>query len=305
LANNLFTLAVDIGWQRFEYQQGRASWHPKFLLWPLLERLVAKPLLDKLGGRLRLAVSGGAALSPSVAKVFIALGLNLLQGYGLTETSPVISVNRPENNIPESIGISLPWVAVKRAEQDELLTKSQCVMMGYWNNPTATQAMIDTDGWLHTGDKVRQDEQGHLYITGRLKDIIVMGNGEKVPPVDMEMNILTDSLFEQVMIVGEGKPFLSALIVLNSEHWQELALNLKVDPQIPSSLQAKPVHQAIIARIGRHIKDFPGYAQIRRVSLSLEPWTIDNGLLTPTLKMKRSKILEYHAAIVENMYQGF
>ncbi len=305
LAKSLFTLTVNVGWRRFEHRQGRAGWHPKLLLWPLLRRLVATPVLDKLGGRMRLAISGGAALPPAIAKLFISLGLNLLQGYGLTETSPVISINRPDDNVPESIGTTLPGVEVKLGENDELLSKSPYVMLGYWQNPTATEEMIDEEGWLHTGDKARLDEQGHLYITGRIKEIIVMGNGEKVPPADMEMVIGTDSLFEQVMVIGEGKPFLGALVVLNAEHWQAFANSLNVDPDQPDTLQKKPVHQAILARIGKHIKDFPGYAQIRRVSLFLEPWTVDNGLLTPTLKMKRPRILEHHAADVEQMYKGF
>ncbi|TGO03502.1 AMP-dependent synthetase [Candidatus Thiomargarita nelsonii] len=300
LAQKLFTLTVEVGWRRFEYRQGRAAWHPRLLLWPLLRRLVATPVLDKLGGRMRVAISGGAALSPTIAKLFIGLGLNLLQGYGLTETSPVISVNRPEDNVPESIGTILPGVEVKVDDNGELLTKSPYVMLGYWKNPTATQEIIDEGGWLHTGDKARQDEQGHLYITGRIKEIIVMGNGEKVPPADMEIMICTDPLFEQVMIVGEAKPFLGALLVLNAEHWQSFAKDLNAE-----TLQEKAVHQAIGKRLNKHLKDFPGYAQIRRVSLSLEPWTIDNGLLTPTLKMKRARILERYAAEIEQLYKGF
>lgn len=304
-ARQLFILTLNVGWRQFEYRQKRAGWHPLLLLWPLLRRLVASPVLNKLGGRLRLAISGGAALPPVVAKLFIGLGLNLLQGYGLTETSPVISVNRIEDNVPESIGQIIPGLEIKLGENDELLTRSPHVMLGYWKNPSATQEVIDEEGWLHTGDKARQDEQGHLYITGRIKEIIVLGNGEKVPPADMEMAICTDSLFEQVMIVGEGKAFLGALVVLNVEHWQAFARNLNVNPEQPDTLQIKPVHQAILTRISKHIKNFPGYAQVRRVSLFLEPWTVDNGLLTPTLKMKRARILEHHIAEVEQMYKGF
>jgi long-chain acyl-CoA synthetase len=305
LAQTLFNLAVVVGWRRFQYQQGRASWHPQLLLWPLLQHLVAKSLLDKLGGRLRLAISGGAALPPTVAKVFIGLGLNLLQGYGLTETSPVICVNRPDQNIPQSIGLVLPNIEVKLGENDELLSKSRCVMIGYWQNPTATQAVIDADDWFHTGDQARQDEQGHLYITGRLKDIIVLGNGEKVPPGDMEMNIITDSLFAQVMIIGEGRPFISALVVLNPELWPQFAQQYQLNPTDPASLQAKPIHQAILARLAKLTKDFPGYAQIRRTTLLLDPWTTDNGLLTPTLKMKRPKITEHYQHQIEQMYKGY
>ncbi|MDM8559862.1 long-chain fatty acid--CoA ligase [Candidatus Parabeggiatoa sp. HSG14] len=305
LARTLFGMAINVGWRHFEYRQKRAGWHPKLLLWPLLRRLVATPVLNKLGGRLRFAISGGAALSPTIAKLFIALGLDLLQGYGLTETSPVISVNRPEDNVPKSIGLTLPEIDIKIGENDELLTKSPYIMMGYWKNPTATRQMIDEEGWLHTGDKAYQDEQGHLYITGRIKEIIVMGNGEKVPPADMEITLCTEPLFEQVMVIGEGKPFLGALIVLNAEQWQEFAKKLNINPDQSASLQIKPVHQEILTRISKHIKGFPGYAQIRRVSLSLESWTPDSGLLTPTMKMKRPKILEHYAVEIEQMYKGY
>ena len=301
VAKKLFNLTIDVGWRRFEYQQKRAGWHYKLLLWPLLNKLVAQTVLAKLGGRMRFAVSGGAALSPEISKLFIGLGLKLLQGYGLTETSPVISVNRLEDNIPNSIGTVIPGAKVKLGENDELLTHSPYVMLGYWNNPTATAAVIDQDGWFHTEDKARIDEGGHLYITGRIKDIIVMGNGEKVPPTDMEMAILIDNLFDQVMLIGEGKPFLSCLIVLNLEHWENFATQLNIDP----NLQAKEVKQAILKRIANHIKAFPGYAQIRRVSLFLEPWSVENGLLTPTLKMKRAVIIKRYEAAIEKMYEGF
>ncbi len=301
VAKKLFNLTIDVGWRRFEYQQKRAGWHYKLLLWPLLNKLVAQAVLAKLGGKMRFAISGGAALSPEISRLFIGLGLQLLQGYGLTETSPVISVNRLEDNIPNSIGTVIPGAKVKLGENDELLTHSPYVMLGYWNNPTATAAVIDQDGWFHTGDKARIDEGGHLYITGRIKDIIVMGNGEKVPPTDMEMAILIDNLFDQVMVIGEGKPFLSCLIVLNPEHWENFVKQLNIDP----NLQAKEIKQAILKRIANHIKAFPGYAQIRRVSLFLEPWSVQNGLLTPTLKMKRAVIIKRYETVIEEMYQGF
>lgn len=305
LVRQVFNLTVKVGWQRFEYRQGRARWRPLLLLWPLLRWLVANSILNKLGGRLRLAISGGAALSPKIAKVFVGLGLDLLQGYGLTEASPVISVNLPNKNVPNSIGPPLPNVEIKLGDNNELLTKSTCVMRGYWKNPPATEQAIDAHGWLHTGDQARQDDTGHLYITGRIKDIVVMDNGEKVPPADMEIMIATDPLFDQVMIVGEGKPFLSALIVLNSDHWRDLAKTLAVDPTLLDSLTAKSVQKAVIVRLANLTKEFPGYAQIRRVTLLLEPWTVENGLLTASLKIKRAPILAQYASHIEAMYEKF
>ncbi len=231
-ARMMFKLAVRVGWRRFKREQGRARWHPVLWLWPLLNRLVAGNVTDKLGGRLQIVISGGAALSPEIARVFIGLGIPIFQGYGLTETSPIISSNRRASNLPSSIGKPLPGVEVKIGDNNELLTRSRCVMRGYWQNEEATRAMIDADGWLHTGDQVSLDAAGYYTIVGRIKDIIVLNNGEKVPPTDMESAILLDPLFEQVMIVGEGKPYLAALTVLNEAHWQDFAAGLNVDSNI-------------------------------------------------------------------------
>ncbi len=305
LARKLFDLAVRVGWRRFERAQGRAGWHPELLLWPVLDKLVARTVIDKLGGRLTVAVSGGAALSPDIARVFIGLGVPIYQGYGLTETSPVVCVNRPESNLPASIGRPMPGIEVRIGDNDELLTRSRCVMRGYWKNEEATRAIIDADGWLHSGDKARLDEQGHFTIIGRIKDIIVLNNGEKVPPSEMESAILLDPLFEQVMLVGEGKPYLAALTVLNEEHWQEFAASLDIDPRQPSALSNPKVLKALTQRAAAHLKHFPGYAQVRRLHPELNPWTVDNGLLTPTLKVKRNLVLDRYRAAVEAMYADF
>jgi long-chain acyl-CoA synthetase len=298
----LFNAAVNIGWHRFEKQQGRRGWGPCLLFWPLLKRLVGDKVLAKLGGNLRLVVSGGAPLSPAIARTFIGLGLPLLQGYGLTETSPVISCNLPEDNEPASVGVTLRGMEVRIGEHDELEVHSPGVMLGYWNNHTATAAMIDNNGWLKTGDQARI-EKGHIYITGRLKDILVLSNGEKVPPGDMENAICLDPLFEQVMIVGEGKSFLGALIVLNGDLWPGVAQDLGLDPMSRESLTNKKVIAMVMRRIAALLHDFPSYAKIRKVFLTLEPWTIDNGLLTPTMKIKRAKVLEYLNNEVEALYK--
>ena len=305
LAGRLFRLAVRVGWRRFERGQGRANWHPELLLWPLLDRLVARTVTEKLGGRLKLAISGGAALSPEIARVFIGLGVPIYQGYGLTETSPVVCVNRPDSNVPAGIGPPLPGVEVKIGDNDELLTRSRCVMRGYWKDEEATRAMIDAEGWLHSGDKARRDANGHYAIVGRIKDIIVLNNGEKVSPTDMESTILLDPLFEQVMVVGEGRPYLAALTVLNEEHWQAFAASLEVDPGHAAALRDPRVVKALTRRVADHLKHFPGYAQVRRLHPELKPWTLEDGLLTPTLKVKRNQVLDRNRAAVEAMYADF
>lgn len=304
LARRLFDLTVRIGWQRFEHHQGRGRWPLGSLLWPLLERLVASKVAAKLGGRIRAAVSGGAPLNPEIARVFIGLGVPIVQGYGLTETAPVVSANPLENNIPASVGIPIRGVQVRVGEHDELLVKGSGVMLGYWNNHAATAQVIDADGWLHTGDQARIDASGHIYITGRLKDILVLSNGEKIPPSDMESAIALDPLVEQVMVVGEGRPYLTALLVLDGGHWNDFAQGLGFNPLDPASLASARVHSAVGRRIKQALKDFPGYAKIRQVHLSLEPWTVEAGLMTPTLKTKRARVLEQFAAEVAAMYAG-
>jgi long-chain acyl-CoA synthetase len=297
----LFRLATRVGWIDFERSQGRRGWHPLLVLWPLLRRKVGRPVLDKLGGRLRAAVSGGAALPFDVARTFISLGLPLVQGYGLTETSPVIAVNPLEDNRPDSVGIALRGIQVRIGADEEVQVKGACNMLGYWNNHAATAQLLAADGWLRTGDQGRIDGK-HLYITGRLKDILVLSNGEKVPPGDMEMAIGLDPLFEQVLVIGEGRSYLTALLVLNADLWPGLAQEYGLDPDRSQSLSDPQLLKDILRRIRDALRDFPGYAKVRRVTLSLEPWSIDNGLMTPTMKVKRSQVLSHYRDDVEQMY---
>jgi long-chain acyl-CoA synthetase len=303
IARYLFELTVKVGWQRFEYLQKRGKWIPALLAWPILDRLVADKLRKRLGGRLRLSVVGGASLPSEIAKVFIALEVPLLHGYGLTETSPVISVNLLEDNKPESVGVLYKDVKARIDEKNELLVTSPGVMLGYWNNPEATKKMIDEDGWVHTGDKA-DIKDGRIYITGRIKEIIVMSNGEKVPPTNIETVIEQDPLIEQAIVVGEGKPYLAALLVLNTEGEKRLAADLNLSTDSPSFLQSDRLQEYIIERISELMRAFPGYAIIRRVALLHDPWTVENGLMTPTLKLRRQSILKYYHERVITLYEG-
>lgn len=304
LKRKLFKLAVDVGWARFEQQQGRGGWKPGFLLWPILEKLVAQKIMDKLGGHLRAAFSGGAALAPEISRMFIGLGLPIIQGYGLTETSPVITGNHEGNNFPDSAGLPIPNVQVRLGERNELQVKGPNVMLGYWNNPDATRTMIDADGWLSTGDIARISETGHVYITGRIKEIVVMSNGEKIPPNDMELAILQDKLFDQAMIFGEARPYLVALAVVNPDAWLQFCKEMGVDGSKAESLEDKDVQAKVLERVALCVKEFPGYAKINRVLLVREPWSIDNGLLTPTLKLKRLDVVGRFERQIKQLYEG-
>ena len=198
--------------------------------------------------------SAARALDPALARTFIGLGLPLLQGYGMTEASPVISVNRDDDNDPESVGPPLPGVEVKLADDGELLARGDNVMLGYWRNAEATRAAIDADGWLHTGD-LAEIRDGKIYIRGRAKDVIVMSNGEKLPPQDVELAILHDPVFEQVMLVGEGRPFPMLLAV--TQETDEKALH----PPGQRSAEGLP---ALGARAAR--------------DRDARAWSVDNGL---------------------------
>ncbi|MFK5986977.1 MAG: long-chain fatty acid--CoA ligase [Pseudomonadota bacterium] len=309
----LFKLTITTGWHVFihsqtihqinTHQQNHSWLCISCLLWPVLKKLVADKILEKFGGQLRIAATGGAAIPYPVAKTFLALGLNVIQGYGLTETSPVVSFNKMGNNDPRSIGEALDCVELKLGENNELLIKSPGVMMGYWNNHSATARAIDADGWFHSGDQARIDSVSNLvYITGRIKDILIMSNSEKIPPGDIENTINVDAWFEQSLLVGEGQAFLSAIIVLNAQSWTSLSEQHGLDPFDKSQLLNKKIHSAIIKRLKANLHDFPGYAKIRRVILTLEPWTIENELITPTLKVKRVKVLELFEKEIEQIY---
>ncbi len=306
LPQTLFALAVRIGWRRYQRALGRPghSWRFDELLWPLLDRKVGRTLRQRLGGRLRFAICGGAPLSADLARQFTALGVPVLHGYGLTEAGPVVSVNRPEINRPDSIGPALARVEVRVGDQDELLVRGPSVMKGYWQDEAATAQVLDADGWLHTGDQGRIDDDGHWHITGRLKDIIVMSNGEKVPPAAMETAIGLDPLIDQVLIIGEGRPSLVALVVLNPELWPDFARGCAVDPEAHDALRDRYVERQVLHRIGRSLTEFPGYAQVRRVALLREPWTIENGLLTPTQKLKRLPIMREYAKRIDALYDS-
>ncbi len=300
----LFRLTVDVGWKRFECRQGLRKWHWSLLAWPLLDALIAGRVRARLGGRIRIAVVGGAPMPPAVSRVFVAVGINVLQGYGLTESSPCISINTLHRNRPASVGLPLHGVEVRVGENDELLTRGPHVMMGYWKDKTATEKVLQTDGWLHTGDQAAIDDQGFISITGRIKDILVLANGEKVSPSDMETAIAEDALFEQAIVVGEQMPYLTALVVLNKAMWLEEARKLQIGSGDEPSLRDEKAEQWVLERIRRQIHEFPGYARIQRATAMLTPWTLENGLLTPTLKLKRAKILEQYAQDVHKMYDG-
>ena len=306
----LYEAAQSKGWQRFCRAQGLpppahdealGGWM-NLLPWSVLQALVAKPLLAQFGGRVRVAVSGGAPLSPTIAKCFLGLGLPLVQGYGMTETSPVVCVNTVHDNDPASVGRALPGVEVRIGENRELQVRGPIVMKGYWKRPDDTARTLDADGWLGTGDQA-DIVDGRIYIRGRIKEIIVTSTGEKIPPGDLELALQSDPLLEQTFVVGENRPFIACVAVLKRDEWLRLAAGLGLDAQDPDSPNNAAVHRAILARIETSTASFPRYAVPRAVHCTLEPWTIENGFMTPTLKLKRNNLMARFAQAIEGMYQ--
>ena len=302
----LFDWAVEIGWRAFCRRNhlpvehtGRA-WLDG-LMRPLV-RKVSSTLLDQFGGRLRIAISGGAALSSKVARTFCGLGLPIIQGYGMTEASPIIAGNNRTLNQPNTVGKPFNNVEVRLGEGDEIQIKGPSITRGYWNRPDATADAFTEDGWFRTGDVGGFNELGLLSIKGRIKEIIVTSTGEKVPPADLEAAIETDPLFSQCYVIGENRPYLSLITVVNPDEWASFAKSCGVDPADPASLDNPSVKTAALKRAKTAAGEFPHYALPRAVVLTQEPWTIENGLITPTLKLKRGPLSKKFANVIAQLY---
>ena len=303
----LFDWAVEVGWRRFCRENGlpvessaRAWLDP--VVAGFLDRKVGRQLRAVFGDRIHLYISGGAALSPAVARTFFALGVPIYQGYGMTETSPIIAVNKVGHNHPSTVGPALPNIEVRLGEGDELQVRGPSVMKGYWNREEATKAIFTEDGWLRTGDVCTIYPDGNIRITGRIKEIIVTSTGEKVPPADLESAITSDRLFSQCMVVGDDRPFIAAVAVLNPEEFKTVCAELGLDPDNPESLRDPGFRKLALKRIKTAAAGFPNYGVPRQVHCTLDAWTIENGLLTPTLKMKRNLIRQRYAAEISALY---
>ena len=270
-------------------------------LWLPLRRLIARRVLDRFGGRVRLAVSGGAPLSGEVGEFFLGLGLPLVEGYGLTEASSAVCAAKLGTYVPGSVGEPFDGTEIKICEQGEILVRSPGVMLGYWNSPESTADAIDAEGWLHTGD-IGELRDERIYILGRLKEIIVLSTGKKVSPTDIEVAITKDPLFSQAMVVGEGQPHLGALLVLDGAAWGDLAGTLWLDPEAPASLSAPAVHEVVLPRLKKLLWEFPPHVRIHAVHLLLEPWTIEGGVLTPTLKLKRGPLQQRFRKEIDTLF---
>ncbi|BDG01566.1 AMP-dependent synthetase/ligase [Anaeromyxobacter oryzae] len=268
----------------------------KKLVFPKLSHALA----ERFGGRMRLFVSGGAPLSPKIAWFFQVLGFTILEGYGLTETSAGTFVNRPGQNRIGTVGPPVPGTQVRIAEDGEILVKGGCVMKGYYGNEAATAEVLK-DGWLYTGDIGFVDEAGHLKITDRKKDIIVTAGGKNVAPQNLENELKTDPLVSQVVVHGDKRKFLSALITLNEENARRWAADnrlpagegLHQDPRMRARIQ-----QAVDALNAKQAS----YATIKKFAILPRDFTQDTGELTPTLKVKRKVVTQRYREVLDAFY---
>ncbi|MBN2158508.1 MAG: long-chain fatty acid--CoA ligase [Spirochaetes bacterium] len=270
----------------------------------LFDKLVFSKFREGLGmDRMEFAVSGGAPLSVSDAEFFIGMGIKILEGFGLTETTPVTNVNPPWKIKPGTVGPTLSETKVKISDEGELLIKGPQVMKGYYKNPKATAEVFTRDGWFRTGDMARIDEDGYVSITGRIKDIIVTAGGKNISPQNIENDLKSSKYIEQVAVIGDRRKYLSALIIPSFENLQKWAkakgLPAATNKDLVNSTEVYALMQGEIERI---MKNYARVEQIRKFALLDAEWTQDTGEITPSLKVKRRVVEEKYKNAIESMY---
>jgi long-chain acyl-CoA synthetase len=301
----IFNWAVGIGKDVSRLKQANRPVPTALALqYKLAEKLVFSKMQAALGGRLRFAVSGGAPLSREIAEFFHAAGILILEGYGLTETCPVLTNNREDAYKFGSVGKPMPGVDVKIAADGEILGRGGNIAKGYFKKTEATREVFLEDGWFATGDIGRFDEDGFLFITDRKKDLIVTAGGMNIAPQNIENLLKGDPFISQVMVHGDRRPYPVALITLNPEELAKFAREQGIMAGDPSVL-AK--HPKVVERVQRTVdhknSELQSYAKIKKFVILPEDFTVENGALTPTLKVKRKVISERHRPVLDALYQ--
>jgi long-chain acyl-CoA synthetase len=270
----------------------------------LLSRTLKPKIKAKFGGRMKAMVSGGAPLNPDIGVFFQSLGITLLQGYGQTEAGPVVSCNRPAAGIKmDTVGPPLKGVEVKIADDGEILVRGELVMKGYWRNKAETARTIK-DGWLHTGDIGHLDEKGRIKITDRKKDLIVNDKGDNVAPQRVEGILTLQPEILQAMVHGDKRPYIVGLVVPDPEWALEWARGQGMRYDF-SELQGNPQFRAAVrAAVDRVNKDLSVVEKVRQFEFADEPFTIENGEMTPSMKIRRHVIRDRYQARIDGMYKG-
>ena len=305
LRQKIFRWAMAVGRRRFQHQLAKTTPGPLLALQiGAAERLVFGKIKARTGGRLRLFVSGGAPLAKEIAEFFGAAGLTICEGYGLTETSPVISVNRPEAIRPGTVGQAIDRVEIKIAADGEILTRGPNVMKGYFKKPEATAEAIAPDGWLHTGDIGTLSDDGYLTITDRKKDIIVTSGGKNIAPQPIENLIKTHALIGEVVMVGNRRNFVSAVVVPAFDNLKEWARKKDLGALSRQEMIARSEVQALYEGIvGERTQHLANYEKIKKVVLVADEFSVDSGELTPTLKVKRRIVEKKLETAIDKLYR--
>ncbi len=299
LTAKLFEKAVELGSKRYRDPASLTFWERLQDL--ALERLVRDKIRKRFGGRVKAIVSGGAALNYDIGLFFTALGLPILQGYGQTETAPVVSVNPPWKVKLDTVGPPFEGVEVKIAEDGEILVRGELVMTGYWNDEEATYAALQ-EGWLHTGDIGELDDDGYLKITDRKKDIIVFSGGDNVSPARVEGFLTLQREIVQAMVFGDKRPHLVALVVPDEE-FTATWCRQNGKPKDLESLRDNPDFRAALSAVVDRVNaNLSTLEKVRRFAILREPFTVDNGMLTPTMKIRRHKIREAYGEVIDSLY---
>ena len=306
LRQGIFHWALGVGRRVFKHQvEGTEPPLALGLQRAVADVLVFKKIRARTGGRLREFISGGAPLAREINEFFGACGLLILEGYGLTETSPVISVNLPTANKPGSVGRPLPGVEVKIAGDGEILTRGPHVMKGYYKKPEATAEAIDKDGWFHTGDIGMLDPQGYLVITDRKKDILVTSGGKNIAPQPIENLLKANKLLTEVVMIGNERHFPSALVVPNFEQLEKWAKQKGLSFASREELIAKPeVVELYEGAIKDASADLAQFEKIKKITLLAREFSLESGELTPTLKVKRRFVEQKYKDVIDRMYEG-
>lgn len=273
------------------------------LRYAVADRLVLRRVRQGLGGRLRHAISGGAPLPREVLEYFTSLGVRIVEGYGLTETSPVIAINDPRAIRPGTVGRPLAGTEVRIAEDGEVLARGPGVMRGYFNEPDATARALE-GGWFHTGDIGALDAGGYLSITDRKKDLIITSGGKNVAPQPLESALRATGLIAQAVVIGNARRFVSALLVPERESFGRLCGTLGVPAEpIAAAVKRPEVVAAFERTVQEALRDFAGYEQVKRFTILTREFSIEEGELTPTMKVRRRVVEERHRAEIEAMYR--
>ena len=304
LKRRIFLWASGVGSAMARAVEARRPAGPWLKLrWAVASRLVFSKLHAALGGRVQFAVSGAAPLNPQVAEFFVGAGVPLCEGYGLTESSPVLTVNRPGRQRFGSVGEALPGTELVIADDGEILARGPQIMRGYWNDPDATAETVDAEGWLHTGDVGRLDDEGYLFITDRKKDLIVTAGGKNVAPQPLEGILRRSEFVAQAVVLGDKRPFLCTLIVPDFEALESWAAAQGLPAGDRAALLAtrevSRLYQDLLTAMNR---DLPVYNQVRRHVLLEDELTIEAGELTPTLKVKRFVVAEKYRDRIDAVY---